>query len=120
MRPDSRSASTASNVPRPIDSLWVLGARLTWVFLGPAALFFLAAGIVNAGTGWFTALDGLFALVVGAMLLGRWVERRSGSATTVAGEASTPDQFRRYMTGLPIAAAGVWIVANVLGNHLLR
>jgi hypothetical protein len=105
---------------KPISSLSVLGARLTWIFLGPLALLGITWGIVSQGTGWFTGLDAAFGVVVGLMLLGRWVEHRSGCATTLAGDPATPEQLKRYMTLLPPLAAGVWIVANVVGNYVLK
>jgi hypothetical protein len=106
--------------PKPISSLTVLGARLTRFPLGPLALLGITWGIVWQGTGWVTGLDAAFAVVVGLMVLGRWVEQRSGSATTLTGEPATLAQCRRYMTLLPPLAAGVWIVANVVGNHVLK
>jgi hypothetical protein len=54
------------------------------------------------------------------MLLGRWVEHRSGTALTARGDIATDEHFRRYMITLPAGAAGLWIVANVLGNHVLK
>ncbi len=113
------TSSTAQN-PGEINSFWVLGARLTWVIGGPVALLGLTYGIVSSGTGWFTGLDAAFAIVIGLTLLGRWVEYRSGAATTVSGEPTTPAQFRRYVTFLPPVAAGMWILANIIGNHVLK
>jgi len=106
--------------PREISSLGVLGARLTWVLAGPLALIGITYGIVSSGTGWLTGLDAAFGIVVVLMLLGRWVEQRAGTTTTLTGEPATPEQFKRYMTLLPPLAAAVWIVANVLGNHVLK
>jgi divalent metal cation (Fe/Co/Zn/Cd) transporter len=103
---------------KPISSLGVLGARLTWVLFGPLALLGITWGIVSQGTGWFTGLDVAFGVVVGLMLLGRWVEHRSGTATTLTGEPATPEQFKRYLTLLPPLGAAVWIVASVVGNYV--
>lgn len=110
------------NQPQPgqISSLWVLGARVTWTVLGPFALFLLSAGIVSRGTGWATALDVRFGGVVGLLLFGRWVERRSGSATTLHGEPAALEQCKHYMIVLPLVAAALWAGANLLGNHILR
>lgn len=105
---------------KPITSLSVLGARLTWIFAGPVALLFAAYGIVVAGSGWLTLLDAAFLAIVLFMLLGRWTEQRSGCAMTVYGDRPQPQQYRRYMTTLPVVAIAIWISANVLGNHLLK
>lgn len=102
--------------PQPISSLSMLGARLLWAVIGPAALLFAAGGIITGGTGWLTWLDAFFALVIGLMLLGRWAEYRSGTTMTLTREVATVGDFRRYMTVLPAAAAGLWIAASVLGT----
>jgi len=111
---DSSSAKTGQ-----INSLSVLGARLTWIIVGPAVLLGLTFGIVSSGSGWVTALDIAFCVVAGLMLLGRWVEQRSGSATDSRGEPATPEQLRRYVSTLIPVAATIWLMANVLGNHIL-
>jgi hypothetical protein len=80
----------------------------------------LVVGIIQRGNGWLTGLDGLFGLVVGLMVVGRWVEQRSGAATTLTGKPATLHQCKRYTAVLLGVAATSWIVANVIGNHLLR
>lgn len=91
---------------------------MTWVTVGPVAVILLFVLIIANGSGWFTFLDASFGIVVGLMLLGRWIEQRSGAATTPTGEPATHEQFLRYMKGLPLVAAGLWVVANLLGNHV--
>lgn len=115
----SHTDTTAPPTPGNINLLAVLGARLTWVLLGPAVLLLTTLGIVANGTGWLTGLDAFYGVVVGLMLLGRWVEYRSGTATSVTGEATTEAEFRQYMALTPVAAAAVWIAANTIGNHVL-
>ena len=110
------------DTPKPgeIRSFAVFGARVTWVLAGPLALVLITYGIVSNGTGWRTGLDAVFGIVVGLMLLGRWVEHRTGAATALTGEPATPEQFKRYMTLLPPLAVAVWLIANVVGNHVLK
>jgi hypothetical protein len=105
--------------PGEISSFWVLGARLTWVGVGPLALAGITYCIVSGGTGWLTGFDAAFGIVAGLMLLGRWVEQNSGSATTLTGEPATSEQLRRYVTILVPVTAAVWVIANVVGNHVL-
>jgi len=109
-----------SGLPGQIGSFWVLGARLTWVAVGPLALLGIVYGIVSAGTGWWTGLDAAFAVFAVLILLGRWVEYRSGTATSLHGEPTTPAQFRRYLLVVPALGLGAWLVANLLGNHVLK
>jgi hypothetical protein len=106
--------------PGEIRSFWVLGARLTWIIVGPVALLGISYGIVYGGYGWLTGLDAAFGTVAGLMLLGRWSEQRSGSATTLTGEPATSEQLKRYVTILIPAAAALWVIANLVGNHVLK
>ncbi|HEY3245302.1 MAG TPA: hypothetical protein VGM03_18325 [Phycisphaerae bacterium] len=103
-----------------IRSLSVLLGRLMWIAFGPIALVLISLGIVTRGTGWLTALDLAFGVVVALMLLGRWAEHRSGVATRASGEPATDEDFRRYVRVFSAVALGIWVAANVLGNHLLR
>lgn len=103
----------------PISSFGVLGARLTWAMLGPLVFVVLVWSIGSRRQGWLTWLDAPYAAVVVLMMLARWVEHRSGTATTLTGEPATAEQCRRYMVILPIAAVAAWIVAKVLGNYVL-
>lgn len=106
--------------PGEINSFWVLGARVTWVIVGPMALLGITYGIVSRGTGWLTGFDAAFGMVAGLMLLGRWVEHRSGSAITLKGEPATFDQLKRYVVLLIAVVAAAWIIANLVGNHVLQ
>jgi hypothetical protein len=104
---------------REIRSVSVLLGRLMWVAFGPIALILITLGIVTQGSGWLTGLDAMFAFVAGLMLLGRWREQRSGAATRATGEPATEQDFRRFVLLFPLIALAVWVVANLLGNHVL-
>ena len=106
--------------PGDISSLSVLGARLTWIIAGPLALLLITWGIVSRANGWFTGLSAAYAVVVGLMVLGRWVESRSGTATTLTGEPASGAYFKRYVMLLLPLTVVVWAAANVLGNHILK
>lgn len=101
-----------------VSSVVVLFGRLMWVILGPVLLLLITYAIV-APAGWFTRMDATFGLVVALMVGGRWVEQRSGAAMTSTGQPATVEHFRRYVRVLLPLAAGVWVAANVLGNHIL-
>lgn len=102
-----------------VTSCSVLLARCFWFFVGPAILVLLAVGIVSSGSGWVTALDVAFFLVLSLMLAGRWFEFQSGQAMTGTGAVASWADFRRYVLLLTPLAASVWMAANLLGNHLL-
>jgi len=102
-----------------VTSLGVLLARVFWLMLGPIAAGLALLGIVRHGEGWATLVDGVFLVVVGLMLLCRWVEIRSGSAMTATGKPATVRHLRRYAVGLLVVAPILWIAANLVGNHVL-
>jgi hypothetical protein len=93
--------------------------RLTWMMIGPIVLLFTIYAIVTNGGGWFTIGDAAYGAVVALMVGGRWMEQRSGAATTVTGDPATIEHSKRYVRILLPVAAGAWVAANVLGNHLL-
>jgi len=76
--------------------------------------------IVTTGSGWLTSWDVAFCVVVALMMAGRWVELRSGTATTITGEPATAAQCKRYDWVLLTVAGGLWIAANVVGNHVIN
>jgi hypothetical protein len=102
-----------------VSSLSVLAARLTWMMVGPLLLAFMTYSILAQGTGWVTAWDAAFLVIVLLMLGARWVDHRSGSAMTVTGTPATDEHLRRYLRAAPAVAAGVWLVANIIGNHVI-
>jgi len=102
---------------REISSGTVLLGRLMWMILGPILMCFITFAIVTR-EGWFTAWDAAFGVVVALMIGGRWVEQRSGSAMTATGEPATEKHFARYVRVLLPLAAGVWVAANVIVNHI--
>ena len=107
-------------MPAPqVTSFAVLVARLTWMLAGPLALFVLAYHIGTAGTGWVTAANFGYFLILGGMLLARWYEYRSGQGQTAEGGAMTSADLRTYLIGATAVGVGVWVAANVVGNHLL-
>lgn len=115
----TESESPDGKKPGEITSLRVLGARLTWLAFGPLALLATIWGIAARGRHWLTGLDAFFAVMVGLMILARWVEQRSGNATTLTGEPATLRQCKRYTVILPIVAALAWVAAKLLGNLVL-
>lgn len=92
--------------------------RLMWMVFGPMLLLLITYSIVTR-VGWFTPRDAAFGIVVALMVGGRWVEQQSRAAMTATGEPAGADHFKRYARVLLPLAAGVWIAANVLGNHIL-
>jgi hypothetical protein len=103
----------------PMTSPAALFGRIFWMIIGLIGLAVLALRIVQEGTGWFTVTDLIFFLILAGMLLGRWVEARSGSARTGMGEPATAADLRPHLMAAGLLGLGQWVMANLLGNHLL-
>jgi hypothetical protein len=109
---------TVAENPRQITTMSVLFARILWTFVGPMVLLAFTYQVASH-RGWFTPWDAAFGILVLLMLAGRWIEQRSGEATTITGEPSTASDFRRYERILLIVTAVMWTGANIVSNHIL-
>ncbi|HNQ22995.1 MAG TPA: hypothetical protein PKK06_07870 [Phycisphaerae bacterium] len=127
MAPATRSSSADLTPSTP----GALIARVFWFMAGPLLLAVTVYGIVTHGGGWSTRWDVAFGVIVVLMLLARWLEHRAASTprdedaavpegtSAGGGAAADPVALRRYCLWLLGVAVGMWVVANVLGNHLL-
>lgn len=115
----SHSTLPSTHETQGITSFWVLIARLMWTLFLPFLFVLTAYRIVTYGQGWFTPWDIAFGVIVVLLLGARWLEQRSGQATTVTGKLSTKEHFHRYVWGLVLIAAGLWVCMNYLGNYIL-
>ena len=101
-----------------VTNSWILLARVFWMILGPMALVIVCLAIANSSTGWLTPLDAGYFAILGLMIGCRWAEQKSGQATTATGEPATWSNFNRYVVALVPLAVVVWVVVNVIGNHI--
>jgi hypothetical protein len=97
----------------------ILVCRLFWFMGGPFLLLLLTYWIVVEGEGWATIIDLSFALVIAAMILARWAEFAGGNATDAYGVSLTGAKLKRYALVVAIVGLTLWLVANVIGNHML-
>lgn len=121
--PDAESPRVASHEPdhkSVHNTLAALLTRVTWVLAGPMALFVTLCIIGDPGSGWLAVPDAVYFAIVGLIVWCRWVEQRSGRGATIYGEPTTWDDFNRYLKALLPLALGAWVVANLLGNHILQ
>jgi hypothetical protein len=94
----------------------VLG-RVFWMLLGPALLLVLTVVIISQWSGWVTGTDVAYFIILGLMVLGRWLEFRSGTPLTATGEPATPAHLRRFIIGVLVGGTAVWVAANLLGQQ---
>ena len=109
---DAQLQSDDERKKPPISSGIVLLGRLAWMTFGPLLLCLMIGVILTQRSGWFTIWDVGFGAIVLLMLTGRWIEQRSGAATTATGEPATVQHFKRYVRALCPIAGGVWIVVH--------
>ncbi len=94
--------------------------RLFWMMVGPFSLAICAISIAERPDGWLGLTDWIYFAVLGGMLVGRWTEFRCSQPLTATGEPATVEQVRRYTMWLGVIGLGVWIAANLIGNHAIR
>jgi hypothetical protein len=90
-------------------------ARLAWMLFGPFILMVSAFMLAGQGKGSI-ALNVVYFVTLGAMLLGRWAEFRSGHAVTAEGVPAPAGCLRRYLIGATAIALAIWIAAHVIAN----
>lgn len=105
---------------QPLSSTPALFGRLSWMIVGPFAVGIVAFAIAGRRDGWFSPLDLLYFVVLGGMLLGRWLEFRYSRPLTATGEPASGDHLRRYAWGLGLVGLAGWVAANLVGNQVLR
>jgi hypothetical protein len=108
--------STSQQTTSPLALL----GRIFWMMLGPMVLAILAFNIAKRGNGWFTGVDIAFLVILVGLLFARWLEFLGGSPQTSTGDPATPRHLRQYAVGALSLGLGVWVIANVLGNHWLH
>lgn len=108
------------NAPRT-DSMLVLFGRLFWMLFGPAALLVSAALILTTPrAGWRTGADIVFWIALAGMIVGRYVEHRGGNPRTSTGEPATIGDLQRYAIVTAIVGSLIWVIANIVSNHILE
>jgi hypothetical protein len=107
----------SSSTQTPLSAVF---GRLFWMMVGPLGLVLTTYFIVTSGTGWTTTADLIYFIILGGMILGKWLEFRGGSPLTSTGERATAADLRRFILMVVTAGPVVWVIANILGNHLLR
>jgi len=103
----------------PTTPFSAVAGRAFWMMIGPLGLMLCLYFIATSGTGWHTVADLLYFVILGGMILGRWLEFRGGHPETSAGDPATPADLRRYILLALTIGPALWLAANVIGNHWL-
>lgn len=104
---------------RPVMTSFVAaGTHLFWIFFGPVVMALLLVSITMRWTFDLSTTDFAYFLVATAVFACRWIDQRSGQATTGTGELATWADFRRYAIRLPPVAVGMWVGAKLLAGFL--
>jgi hypothetical protein len=93
---------------------------MIWLFVGPLAMVLTLVSIVQRGTGWTTFHDGLFFVFLLLSVAARWIDAINGDPLTSGGEATSTRGARQYTMLVVGAGVAAWVVANAIGNHLLK
>src|SRR5687768_6843773 len=91
-----------------------------WLFIGPVGMLLTLMSIVQRGTGWTTGHDALFFAFLASSIGARWIDYVNGDPVTSGGEGGSPGAARRYTIWVVSLGVVSWIVANLIGNHVLR
>jgi len=81
------------------------------------ALLILAIAIAEKRQGWLGAASLLFLIMLVVTLLARWIDFRSGHATTADGQPATAADLRRFTITTALVGMGVWLVCNWIGQR---
>lgn len=93
-------------------------ARLAWMLFGNFVLLLLAVLIVQEGS--FSLFDGLFWAVVGALVGVRYLDIAVLGGLTAEGQPAFTSHWRRYSAYLVAVSAGLWILAHVMNQLVIR
>ena len=114
---DDTDDNTAQS--KPVSSLKILVVHLFWMLLGPALLFAVLYGNTTEDKSWFSETDLAYFIILGSVVLARWLDQRSGQCTLSDGQASTWKDYRRFVYVFVPSAFFAWVATNVIGNYLI-
>ena len=106
-------ASTTQSTTPVVATL----GRLTWMLFGPFLLLLTTVGIFRSKV-LFNSLDIAFVAILVGMILGRWVEFKSGIALTAQGTPMTAGHLRNYMLVTGAVGGTLWLTSMVVRGLL--
>jgi hypothetical protein len=94
-------------------------ARLYWMFIGNAILFFLLVYIVEKRVLFPSLWDAACWLTLASLIVVRYADIRFLNGETNQGEAATMSDWWRYSKWVAVAGGGLWLIARVV-EHVMR
>lgn len=89
--------------------------RLFWAFFGNAALFILGVYIYEQQAQALSIFDGLYFLILAAIILSRFLDIRFLNGETVYGHPASLRHFRKYVAVILPVFIVLLMLAHVLG-----
>lgn len=111
-RPEDQSNPAEHGQQIKYDNAQGCLLRLFWMAGGNLALLVLILSIANQDG--FTLLDGLYWVVIAALVSARYVDIVRFGGLTADGTPATKEHFRRYTTWLVLVAIGLWVATHLL------
>jgi hypothetical protein len=115
-RPDERANPAEHSAQIKYDNMQGCLLRLFWTVAGNLALLAMVFSISTQQG--FTLFDGVYWVVVTALVGARYLEITRFGGLTVEGTPATMTHFRRYATRLFLVALGLWVGTHVIQRVL--
>lgn len=101
-----------SNVQPPMGGMGCL-TRILWMVVGNLVLIFSASFIARGHYASFSGADMVFWITMALLVLLRYADIARFHGTTAQGnQPATMAHWRRYVVGLVVVAALLWILAH--------
>ena len=99
------------------DSMLGLLARLFWMLVGNAILFFLTVFLIMNQGKMFNAADVVFGVTVAALVLTRYIDIKFLGGFTTTDKPASMAEWRKYTMFLLIGSTAVWGLSHAI-NYL--
>ena len=99
------------------DSMLGLMAKLYWMLVGNAILFFLTIFILLNQGKIFNAADVIFWITVAVLVLSRYIDIKLLDSITATGQPAPMAHWRKYTIFLLICSTAVWVLSHAI-NYL--
>ena len=92
-------------------------ARLFWMLVGNAILFFTTIFILTNQGKMFNAADVVFGITVALLVLTRYIDIKLLGGLTVTDKPASMANWRKYTIFLLIGSTAVWVLSHAI-NYL--